>query len=57
MHKNITPYKIKHYRNVQDKIEIASTVTRGKETRQAELRSRSYRVYTKRVLIITFSLT
>jgi hypothetical protein len=57
MDKNITPYKIKHYRNVQDKIEIASMVTRGKETRQAELRSRSYRVYTKRVLIITFSLT
>jgi hypothetical protein len=32
MHNNITPYKIKHYKNVQYKIELAS-VTRGKETR------------------------
>jgi hypothetical protein len=28
MHKNITPYKIKHYKNVQNKIELASTATR-----------------------------
>jgi hypothetical protein len=33
LHKNITPYKIKHYKNEQYKIELASTVTRGKETR------------------------
>jgi hypothetical protein len=32
MHKNITPYKIKCYKNMQPKIELASTVTRGKET-------------------------
>jgi hypothetical protein len=30
MHKNITPYKIKHYKSEQYKIESASTVTRGK---------------------------
>jgi hypothetical protein len=29
MHKNITPYKGNHYKNVYYKIEIASTVTRG----------------------------
>ena len=29
MHKNITPHKIKHYRNEQYKIESTSTVTRG----------------------------
>ena len=29
MHKNITPYKIKCYKNEQYKIESASTVTRG----------------------------
>jgi hypothetical protein len=28
MHKNITSYKIKHYKNEQYKIESASTVTR-----------------------------
>jgi hypothetical protein len=49
MHKNITPYKIKHYKNVQNKIELASTATRGKETRRSELRSISYRVYAKRI--------
>jgi hypothetical protein len=41
MHKNITPYKIKHYRNVQCEIELATTVTRGKETSNSKLRSRS----------------
>jgi hypothetical protein len=30
MHKNITPYKKNHYKNVYYKLEIASTVTRGK---------------------------
>jgi hypothetical protein len=49
MHKNITPYKIKHYKNVQNEIELASTATRGKETRRSELRSTSYRVYAKRI--------
>jgi hypothetical protein len=29
LHKNITPYKGNHYKNVYYKIEIASTVTRG----------------------------
>jgi hypothetical protein len=29
LHKNITPYKIKYYKNEQYKIESASTVTRG----------------------------
>jgi hypothetical protein len=29
MHKNITPYKGNHYKNVYYKIEIASTVTQG----------------------------
>jgi hypothetical protein len=29
MHKNVTPYKIKHNKNVQYKIESASTVTRA----------------------------
>ena len=33
LHKNITPYKIKYYKSEQYKIESASTVTRGKETR------------------------
>jgi hypothetical protein len=41
MHKNITPYKIKHYKNMQYKIELASTVTQGKETSNSKLRSRS----------------
>jgi hypothetical protein len=41
MHKNITPYKIKHYRNVQCEIELATTVTRRKETSNSKLRSRS----------------
>jgi hypothetical protein len=39
---------------MQNKIERVATVTRGKKTRQEELRSRSYHVCTKRVLIITF---
>jgi hypothetical protein len=30
LHENITPYKIKYYRNEQYKIERASMVTRGK---------------------------
>jgi hypothetical protein len=33
MHKNITPYNIKYYKNEQYKIESASTVTREKEPR------------------------
>jgi hypothetical protein len=31
MHKNITPYKIKHHKNEQYKIESASLVTREKK--------------------------
>jgi hypothetical protein len=46
MHKNITPYKIKHYKNVQYKIVLASTVTRG--------RNRDNRSYGREV--ITFRL-
>jgi hypothetical protein len=57
MHKNITPYKIKCYKNMQHKIEFDSTVTRGKETRRSRLQSRSYRVYVKQLLNITFNST
>jgi hypothetical protein len=39
MHKNVTPYEIKHYKNVQYKIEFASMVTRGKETSTSKLLS------------------
>jgi hypothetical protein len=41
MHKNIKPYKIKHYRNMQCEIELATTVTRGKETSNSKLQSRN----------------
>jgi hypothetical protein len=41
MHKNITPYKIKYYKNMQHKIELESMVTRGKETSNSKLRLRS----------------
>jgi hypothetical protein len=40
MHKNITPYKIKCYKNMQHKMEFGSMVTRGKETRRLKLQSR-----------------
>jgi hypothetical protein len=33
LHKNITPYQIKYYKNEQYKIESASTTTREKEPR------------------------
>jgi hypothetical protein len=33
MHKNITAYKGNYYKNVQYEIELATTVTREKETR------------------------
>jgi hypothetical protein len=56
MHKNITPYQGKHNNNMQ-KIEHTAMVTRRKETRHAELRSRSYRVYAKQVLVKTFDST
>jgi hypothetical protein len=39
------------------KTEIVTMVTRRKETRQLELRSRSYRVYAKQVLVKTFDST
>jgi hypothetical protein len=54
MHKNITPYKIKYYKNMQHKIELDTTVTRGKETSNLKLRLRRYRIYAKQVLTITF---
>jgi hypothetical protein len=41
MHKNITPYMIKCYKNMQNKIELDSMVTRGKETSNSKLRLRS----------------
>jgi hypothetical protein len=41
MHKNITPFKEKHNKNVQCELELATTVTRGKETSNLKLRSRS----------------
>jgi hypothetical protein len=40
MHKNITPYKIKCYKNMQHKIELDTTVTREKETSNSKLRLR-----------------
>jgi hypothetical protein len=53
MYKNITPYQGKHNNNMQ-KIEHTAMVTR---TQQSELRSRSYRVYAKQVLVKTFDST
>jgi hypothetical protein len=55
MHKNIAPYKIKGYKNMQRKIELDSTVTRGKETSNSKLRSTSYHIYAKYILTITFN--
>jgi hypothetical protein len=57
LHKNIIPYKIKYYKNEQHKIEIASTVMRGKETRRSKLRSRSYNIYATLVIVKTFNST
>jgi hypothetical protein len=57
MHKNITPCQGEQNKNMQDKIELASTVMRGKETRRSELWSTSYRVYVKQILTITFNST
>jgi hypothetical protein len=53
MHENITLLKniVKHA-----KIELTTMVTRRKETRQSELRSKSYRVYVKQVIFKTFDL-
>jgi hypothetical protein len=36
MYKNITPYKGKHYKNMQYGINLASTVTRGKRNIEIE---------------------
>jgi hypothetical protein len=41
MHKNITPYMINCYKNMQHKIELDSMVTRGKETSNSKLQLRS----------------
>jgi hypothetical protein len=57
MLEDITPYKGKPYRNVQDELELASTVALEKEMQKSELRSRSYHVYSKRVLIIIINST
>jgi hypothetical protein len=57
MHKNITPYKIKYYKNMQHKIEFDSMVTRGKETRRSRLQLMSYHVYVKQLLNIMFNST
>jgi hypothetical protein len=51
----ITSHHIRE--NIQYKIEIASMAMRGKETQQWELRSRSYHVYSKQVLVRTFHST
>jgi hypothetical protein len=40
LHKNITPYKIKYYKNMQHKIELDTTITRRKETSNSKLRLR-----------------
>jgi hypothetical protein len=55
MHKNITPYKIKYYRNMQCELELATMFTRGKETPNSQLQSRSQRDYAKQILTITFN--
>ena len=57
LHKNITPYKIKYYKACNKKIKLASIVARGKEMRKSELWSRSYRIYAKQVVTITFNST
>jgi hypothetical protein len=57
MHKNITPYEGKHYKNKQYEIELASTITLEKEMRKSELRSRKYHIYAKPVLAKTFNST
>jgi hypothetical protein len=57
MHKNITPYKIKCYKNMQHNIELDSMVTRGKEMSNSMRWSRKYRVYTKQVLTLTINST
>jgi hypothetical protein len=57
LHKNITLYKIKYYKNEQYKIESASTVTRRKETQRSKLWSRSYNVYATLVIVRTFNST
>jgi hypothetical protein len=57
MYKNITPYKGKQYKNMQYKIELASKVVREKEMPKSKLRSRSYHIFAKRVLIGAFNLT
>ena len=57
LHKNITPYRIKYYKACNKKIKLASMVARGKEMRKSELWSRSYRIYAKQVLTITFNST
>jgi hypothetical protein len=57
MHENITPYKGKPYRNMQYELELTSMVALEKEMHKSELRSRSYHVYAKQVLIITFNST
>jgi hypothetical protein len=51
MNKNITPYKIKYYRNMQCEIELTSMVTRGKR----EVEKISHLRQT--ILTITFNST
>jgi hypothetical protein len=55
--RNNTPYKGKHYENVQYDIEIASTVIREKETPKSKLQLRSYRVYVIQIQTKTFNST
>jgi hypothetical protein len=57
MHKNITPYKVKCYMNMQHKIELDSMVTRGKEMTNSKRRSGKYRVDAKQVLTLTINST
>jgi hypothetical protein len=40
MHKNITPYKGKYYKNIQREIELAYMVMRDKEIWKSELQLR-----------------
>jgi hypothetical protein len=57
MHKNITPYKYKHNKTCKTKQSALIWSREEKETRRSGLQSRSYRVYTKQVLIIAFTST
>jgi hypothetical protein len=57
MHKNITPYKRKHYKNMQNEIERVTTVTRGKRNTTVGATVEKLSLYVKQILTITFNST